>query len=235
MYLYLLLHLIIISYPLANSFERRITFYKNFIYIFPAIAITALFFLIWDVVFTKMGVWGFNDDYTIGLYFLGLPLEEWLFFITVPFATIFIYECVKYFFKNEINPRVSKNILLFLALVLFILALIYSHNYYTFYNFLFTSVFLIISYFYLESRFIEKFLITYLFHIIPFLLINGVLTGSFIENPVVWYNNNENLGIRIFTIPVEDTIYSMLLLIMNIFAYEKLKSAKTIKVSKSFS
>jgi len=49
--------------------------------------------------------------------------------------------------------------------------------------------------------------------LIPFFIVNGILTGSFIENEVVWYNNDENLGIRLFTIPIEDTIYAFTLIL----------------------
>ena len=39
----------------------------------------------------------------------------------------------------------------------------------------------------------------------PFLLVNGVLTGLLDSvSPPVWYNDSENLGLRLMTIPVEE-------------------------------
>ena len=52
---------------------------------------------------------------------------------------------------------------------------------------------------------------------------NGILTGTGINQEVVWYNNSENLGIRMGTIPVEDSLYSLSLMLMNITILEYLK------------
>jgi hypothetical protein len=56
------------------------------------------------------------------------------------------------------------------------------------------------------------------------LLVNGVLTAV----PIVWYNDQHNLSLRIGTIPVEDTLYSMLLLLLTITLYEWFKRKKPL-------
>ena len=73
---------------------------------------------------------------------------------------------------------------------------------------------------------------------IPFFLVNGILTGSFIQDEIVWYNNTANLGLRIGTIPIEDFFYAMLLLLSNISIFEwlELKSLRgAMLVDKSIS
>jgi lycopene cyclase domain-containing protein len=62
--------------------------------------------------------------------------------------------------------------------------------------------------------------------LIPFFIVNGILTGSFIENEVVWYNDFENLGIRLFTIPIEDTVYAFTLILLNLFVMSCLEPRK---------
>jgi lycopene cyclase domain-containing protein len=71
---------------------------------------------------------------------------------------------------------------------------------------------------------LQTFFLTFLVMLIPFFIVNGILTGSFIENEVVWYNNSENLGIRLFTIPIEDTIYALSLILTNLALTEYFQS-----------
>ena len=69
----------------------------------------------------------------------------------------------------------------------------------------------------------------YLVSFIPFLLVNGVLTGCFIKAPIVNYNPNEIIGFRIITIPIEDYIYNLLMLLIVIFFFEKFRKTNRLK------
>lgn len=226
--LYLILHLFTISFPLIRSFEPKIQYARKWKALLPGLIITATFFIIWDTIFTAKGVWGFNEQYYLGLHLFGLPVEEWLFFLTVPFASVFIYECVRYFFPRIRNTPPIRIITLGLGIALMIVSLMNTGKAYTFWNFIFCGAFLM----YIgvvNPPWLGKYWVAYLFHLVPFLLVNGILTGTYIDEEVVWYNNQENLGIRVLTIPVEDFIYSMLLLIMNVTFFEHLKIQYKLK------
>lgn len=230
-YTYLLVHLCALAGPLALSFDKKVHFYKKWRFLFPAMIIPAFVFLIWDEYFTRTGVWGFSDAHTIGIKIGRLPLEEVMFFFTVPYCCLFIYECIRCYFPNLSNRRWADSILIFLALVLLVSGFIHIDKAYPAYTFLLTALFVFSIY--LFRKFFSgfdaaSFLISYLIILIPFLMVNGVLTAI----PVVWYNDTENLGIRILSIlpypfsniPFEDIFYGMLLILMNISIYEKLRS-----------
>ena len=215
MFTYLILNIVTIAVPLARSFEHRIAFYKKFVSLFLSIAITAAAFLIWDHFFTISGIWSFNPEYLVGIYWFNLPIEEWMFFFTVPFACVFIYEVLNYFFKNDPFPKIVKPLTITLIAVFALIAIFNLDRLYTAITFSAAAVLLALQLL-IKAPYLGKFFRTYFVHLIPFLIINGFLTAL----PVVIYNNTENLGIRIGTIPVEDTVYSMVLLLMNITLYE---------------
>jgi hypothetical protein len=64
--------------------------------------------------------------------------------------------------------------------------------------------------------------------LIPFLIVNGVLTGATTPEPVVWYSELHIMGPRIITIPVEDLFYNYDLLLPIIWLYEKFKSTPVL-------
>jgi lycopene cyclase domain-containing protein len=71
------------------------------------------------------------------------------------------------------------------------------------------------------------FYLSYLIILIPFTVVNGVLTGYITPDPIVWYNDAENLGVRFLTIPIEDYIYYFLMYGMSYVIYEKIKKPET--------
>lgn len=54
-----------------------------------------------------------------------------------------------------------------------------------------------------------------------FLPVNGVLTGTGLDNPIVNYNPTEFLGIRIGTIPIEDAVYGYTQFLWIIYFFKK--------------
>ena len=181
-------------------------------------------FIPWDVIFTINGVWGFNSDYFLGFEILSLPLEEWLFFICIPFACVFThYALILYFPNLKLNKVATKAISISLVLILFILALANYDKWYTLVNFSLAIPLTWLVYKY-NPQLLQYFFLTFLVMLIPFFIVNGVLTGSWIDNQVVWYNNAENFGIRMGTIPVEDSIYAYSMILMNLYYFEYLCS-----------
>jgi lycopene cyclase domain-containing protein len=217
---YLYLILFTLSFPLVLSFDKNVQFVKKWKYFFPAAVLPILIFLVWDYLFTLWGVWGFNAEYLLGIYFLNLPVEEISFFIVVPFACIFIYECLNYYIKRDIFKPYEKLISIPLLLLFFSVGLLNTDKLYTSVNFISAGIFLAITYFIIKPKYLSRFYFSYLIVLIPFALVNGILTYL----PVVWYNNTENLGIRLVSIPVEDLVYNFSKLLSYTVMYEWLKS-----------
>lgn len=213
---YLLINFLTVLFPVILSFDKRVRFYKSWKYIFPGLLISGLFFLLWDHLFTVFGVWSFNPDYIIGYYFLDLPLEEILFFITVPFACIFIYECLNQYIKEDILKNISGYITLVLILLSVVLLLMYYDRVYTLITFGLLAAVLLIAGFIVKSKYLSRFYLAYLVSLIPFYIVNGLLTSI----PVVLYNDRENMAFRIGSIPFEDHFYSMSMLMINILLFE---------------
>ena len=222
--LYLWLNIGSISIPLLYSFHPKLQLYKKFHWLLLSLILTMGVFIPWDVIFTINGVWGFNSDYFLGVEILSLPFEEWLFFICIPFACVFTHYALLLYFPNlKLNKVATKAISISLVLILFILALANYDKWYTLVNFSLAIPLTWLVYKY-NPQLLQHFFLTFLVMLIPFFIVNGVLTGSWIDNQVVWYNDAENLGIRMGTIPVEDSISAYSMILMNLFFFEYLCS-----------
>ena len=223
--LYLYINIFTISLPFLLSFDKKVAFYKSWKYLFPAIFIMAFVFIGKDAIFAHYGIWGFNDDYLIGIRMLGLPLEEWLFFFTVPYACVFIYACLVAYLKTNPLEKFHRPFLLILSVVLILTGLVFYDRMYTSIIFIATAA-LILFNLYTRQPWLSMFLLSFFVSMIPFFLVNGILTGSFIENQVVWYDPGQNLGIRMFTIPIEDSVYNLMMLMMTVQLMEWFRKKK---------
>lgn len=220
-YLYLFLNLGSLTVPFLYSFHPRMRFIRHWKAILASTAVVASFFLIWDAWFTARGIWGFNSVYYLGYTLLQMPIEEWLFFFCIPYASLFIHFGLEYYFPKWELPKGLVRFLTILGIVVAALLLfVASNKAYTFWNALVLLLVLLWAY-WKELPLLRRFYISFLLILIPFFMVNGVLTGSFIENEVVWYNNAQNLGIRLGTIPIEDIGYCFSMLFTNLILFER--------------
>ena len=227
-YYYILLMLLSISYPLFRSFEKKIKFYKNWKPLALATIIMMVIFITWDVIFTNLSIWSFNDRYILGYKFFNLPIEEWMFFICIPYSCIFIHEVLNYFYplkKIKFNIHRWNQWFIFLLLVI---AAVYWDRMYTFVCFVLTGLFLIFIQ-QKKAKLIVSIYRTFLVSIIPFFIVNGILTGVLTDEPIVMYNDLQNTMIRITTIPIEDFVYCLFMLGLTIWIYESRKENTIFK------
>ncbi|WP_316788601.1 lycopene cyclase domain-containing protein [Pedobacter frigoris] len=219
-YTYLLIDFFTIIVPFIFSFHPKLNFYKTWKAFFPAVILTGLIFILWDVYFTSIGVWGFSQQYLIGTKLWNLPIEEILFFFCIPYACVFTYHCLDIFIQKTLNQK-QEHALTLSFIICFALVGFFAHDkIYTMVTFFGLSFILLLAKYLLRISWLAKFYVIYGVLLLPFVIVNGLLTGTGLENPVVWYNEAEILGFRILTIPVEDVFYGMGLIFINLLLYK---------------
>lgn len=232
-YTYVILDILTIAGPLALSFDKRVAFYKDWKFVFTAIFFVSLIYLLWDVIFTGLGIWQFNQQYLTGFNIINLPWEEFFFFIAVPYACLFIYACLRHYFPNFQYPKLARGLS---YLLLLLIATIVGLNY----NKLYTAVTGIFLFFTIlnqiwvtKGEYLSHVYLSWIIGILPMCIVNGFLTSL----PILIYNNSENLGIRIHTlpigqmqygIPIEDFFYNLLYMMLMIWIYETRKNRREI-------
>lgn len=228
-YLYLLIDFACIVIPFLFSFHPKLQFHKEWRHFFPAMIAVGMFFLIWDEIFTANGFWGFDSRYITGIKLGHLPLEEILFFVCIPYACVFTYHCFKKLLPKQPAKQLGNFFGFFLLGFSITLAIKYSDRWYTVLTFTFLALTLLFTKLTNNWKHLAMIVIGYVVILPFFFLSNGILTGSFIPDQIVWYNDAENIGKRIFTIPFEDGFYGFLLIFMNVELFEWLRGRKPSK------
>jgi len=224
---YLIINLLIIIFPLVLSFDKKVAYHKNIKAIIVSTIIIGSIYLIWDSIAVSRGDWSFNRRFVTGINIFNLPIEEILFFITVPYSCIFIYEVIRSYFQEK-ELYLNKQIIIFFIIFFSGLAFFFNSQYYTFMVFLFTAVFLILALSFYRSILKSRvFWTTIIISYLPFLIINYFLTSL----PVVEYNKKAIWGIRVITIPLEDFLYSYSLISFWLIVYLITKNYLTARTS----
>ncbi len=214
---YLLINICIIFFPLILSFENKIKFYKKFLPLMISVISVGTIFLIWEIIAFNRNDWSFNREFVSGITICNLPLEEVLFYITAPYSIIFIYECVKYYLKNR-TYRINFFLIIFIVMVLLLTGIIFHVHYYTSTVFLFCGF--LISTIGLSSggcTFTKAIAVTVLISYTYLLIAEYILTSL----PVVMYDHYSILGIRITSIPLENFVYLLSMILGWLFVYNR--------------
>jgi len=213
-YLYLLVNFLVILFPFLLSFDRRVAFYKKWRALPFAYLAVGVPFVIWDMIMTKYDHWGFNEDYILGYRILSIPVEEALFFVTVPYACIFTYEAIVYYLPKRPLPFHPAPYVTIGALAFFP-AVIFSDQAYTMTAFISLGIVLIVAPLISPRMFSSTSYVIFLAVTLGlFVIVNYILTSI----PVVWYWHEAIWGGdgawdgRFITIPYEDFIYNIAML-----------------------
>ena len=171
----------------------------------------------------KWNIGGLMPDYLLGSISIATyPLKNGCFLFVCPLLACLHMMRSLCFPKPSLdysNKLLYRITLFSTALASLLFAVVNYDKWYTVINFSLAIPLTYLVYTY-NIKLLQHFLLTFLVMLIPFFIVNGILTGSFIEDQVVWYNNAENLGIRMGTIPVEDSIYAYTMILCNLFLTE---------------
>ena len=212
---YLILDALIILFPFLLSFKWKFKYYKFYKPLLASIFVVGLSYIIWDAIVTYRGDWWFNKEFLSGIEIIGLPIEEIMFFIVVPYACIFIYENLNYFIKEK-EVFFNKWFYLALAGIFLIIGLINYNQDYTILAMFSCSLFFILApTLYPKLLKMRNFWLYIVISFVPFMIFNYLLTSLI----VVYYNPHAIWGIRITTIPLEDFFYNFSMLSFYLMAY----------------
>ncbi|GAB1453255.1 hypothetical protein MASR2M47_33110 [Draconibacterium sp.] len=189
-------------------------------YMLPAIIFSGTIFIMLKIRFLQSGFISFNENFLMHKNILNLPIEEWLFLLVISFFAFSVYILV-----NVKLEKFNKPNLFYVVSILLLIGFAYEAWYSRQKLIPFFVFFLLAIYFgytLFRNKFkphLTKFYISYFIVAIPFFLIKIVLNTL----PVILYNNDFTLGIRLISVPVEEFANLFLLMLINITIFEYLR------------
>ncbi|QCW51591.1 lycopene cyclase domain-containing protein [Nocardioides dongxiaopingii] len=92
-YAAMLVFVLVATLPLEILLRTRV--YARLRRLALVLVCAGLPFVVWDLLAVRAGHWFFDTSQTLGLELAGLPLEEVLFFVVVPLASVMTLEAVR--------------------------------------------------------------------------------------------------------------------------------------------
>ncbi|MBK9630286.1 MAG: lycopene cyclase domain-containing protein [Saprospiraceae bacterium] len=217
-YLYFYHHLfalipVVLALMIYPFFGTRIYFYIKWL---VPIIIGSIPFIVWDILFSKAGVWGFNTIYISGIGINSFPVEEILWFPVIGICSLFVYELITH--KKLLLDQNGNENWVFLAVFCFFgMSVIFHERIYTgFSSWSVGFMALIYRNYDLSGLFVRVFR-SFMVLLIPMFLFDGLLTGMFTKEGLVIYNLEECIGVRMVSIPIEDFLFGFSFILLIIF------------------
>lgn len=219
---YLIFNIIVFAGPLLFGAMKPFYFINRWKYTIVPILIPAIFFLIWDSIVADSH-WHFNEKYVLGMTFFNLPIEEILFFISVPFACLFTWEMIIRRAEKKELIWINKIRRYLYFLIPIGIWFFISGKHYTGLAISFLGLAVLLDQLLNTNIILQKRFYLYLLLVLFFTLVfNGYLTWR----PIVTYGVQYQLDFRIFTIPIEDFVYGTALIFMNTSIYQNIINKK---------
>lgn len=203
-WLYLLFNLLVFIPVFLLSLFTDVKPHKKWRSLLAAYTLVSIPFILIDYWATRSSLWSFNELYILSYRVLLLPSEEILFFLTVPFAMMYVWGVVRKHVKHK-PMRTSFSLFLMAAIstVSITTLIIFANNTYTMMSTMlaFVTVCIIAA---TKLVFDNRFWIFQIALLGIFVMANIILTSM----PIIIYNNAEIIGVKLSTIPIEDFFFN---------------------------
>lgn len=201
---YYIFNLLVFLPVLILSFLTDVKPHRHIRGLLAGYLLVSLPFILWDIWAVSAGHWGFNDRYVTGPYLFNVPVEEYLFFLTVPFALIYVWGVIKKFVVDRSMAGIVPLLLFGTAAGVSVWMLInYWSNGYTRSAAIATLIAVLVA---VVSRiaYTWRFWTFQLVLLGLFLVFNSFLTML----PIITYGPDAIIGFRIGDIPIEDFFFN---------------------------
>ncbi len=209
----------------GGSFGRQasVLAYNNFGLSLPALGwalcIVSLPFIAWDVL-AAGSHWYFNGHYTLGVHFLSLPVEELLFFICIPLVCVVLFEMIIQRTTDIDVPVPMPEIwvrALHIGLVITAATLLYAFNDRGYTQLVMFAMLVALLFMAWQGTLVR----TRAFWVFQPVLLALFLFGNtwLTWLPIVAYNPEAIIGLRLGTIPIEDFFYNFSFVNLFVLAY----------------
>lgn len=214
---YLLFNLTVAIGPLLANFlyRKRVQIAK--LPFLLSVAVGAVIFIAWDILVTGY-FWYFNSCCILGYSLGSIPIEEALFFITVPSACLFLYINLAERLDNK--QSIKRIFIQILIAILFLFGLIFLlfGKYYSFVILFLLGIIWFGDMYIMKTNLVLR--VGYWQFMGVVLLLTFIFNYYLTSRPIVLYNDLYNLNFKILTIPIEDFFYSVELISLVVIFYK---------------